>query len=73
MTTTREFYLARATEARADAAKADLANVRDRNLRAAAAWDVMADRATRTERQRAEHDARKAAEAALLVDMAQPA
>ena len=66
MTTTLEFYLARAADARAEAAKAQLANVRDRNLRAADAWDAMADRAARTERQRAEHDARKAAEAALL-------
>lgn len=61
MTTTREFYLARAVEARAEADKADLANVRERNLRAAAAWDVMADRALRTEQQRAEQDAKKAA------------
>lgn len=72
MTTTRDFYLARADDARAEAARASLANVRERNLRAAAAWDAMADRALRTERQRAAQEARKAAEAALLTT-AEPA
>ena len=72
MTTTRDFYVARAAEARAEAAKAELFNVRERNLRAAAAWDAMANRALRTEQQRAEHEARKAAEAALLAKAAEP-
>jgi len=72
MTTTRDFYVARAAEARAEAAQAGLANVRERNLRAAAAWDAMANRALRTEQQRAEHEARKAAEAALLAKAAEP-
>ena len=66
MTVTLDFYLARAAEARSEADKAVLANVRDRNLRAAAAWDVMANRAIRTEQQRADQEARKAAEAARL-------
>lgn len=65
MTTTREFYVTRATEARADAEAAQLANVRERCLRAAAAWEVMADRAARTDRMRAEADAKKAAMPAL--------
>lgn len=65
MSTSRDFYVERAAEARADAAKADLANVRERCLRAAAAWQDMADRATRTDRMRAESEAKKAA--ALLV------
>jgi hypothetical protein len=61
MSTSLEFYLARATEARAEAAKATLANVRERNLRAATAWGAMADRAARIEQQRADQEAKKAA------------
>ena len=64
MSVTREFYRTRAAEALRDAEAASLANVRDRCLRAAAAWEVMATRLARTERMRAETDARKAAEAA---------
>jgi len=64
MSVTREFYRTRAAEALRDAESASLANVRDRCLRAAAAWEVMAARLARTERMRAETDARKAAEAA---------
>jgi hypothetical protein len=73
MTVTTDFYLARAAEALAEADKAVLANVRERNLRAAAAWQVMADRAVRTGQQRAEQEARKAAEAAALAVAAEPA
>ncbi len=64
MSTNADFYRTRAAEARRDAAASALANVRDRCLRAAEAWDVMADRAIRTDRLRAEQDARKAAQAA---------
>lgn len=63
MSTHHEFYLERAAAARREAAEASLANVRDRCLRAAAAWDEMASRAARTERMRAETEARKASEA----------
>jgi hypothetical protein len=48
-----ETYVARAREARTDAAKALLVNVRDRFLRAEAAWTEMAARAQRTENMRA--------------------
>lgn len=65
MTTTRSFYVARASEARADAAAASLANVRERCLRAAAAWEAMAERAARTDRMREEAEAKKAALLAL--------
>lgn len=61
MTTTREFYVARAADARADADAASLDNVRERCLRAAAAWEAMADRAARTDRMREESEAKKAA------------
>ena len=68
---THSFYLERAAESRRDAAAANLDNVRDRCLRAAAAWESMAARVARTERMRAETEARKAAEAAALL-LAEP-
>lgn len=59
-----DFYLARAEQARAEAEAASLANVRERCLRAEAAWKEMASRAARTERMRARAEAEKAAVAA---------
>ena len=56
-----DFYRARAAEARSDAEAASLENVRQRCLRAAAAWEDMADRAARTDRMRARQEADKAA------------
>ena len=50
-----ENYRRLAAEARADADKADLANVRERCLRAETAWLVMAERAERSERLREAH------------------
>lgn len=58
-----EFYLTRAAEAKRDAEAATLDNVRDRCLRAEAAWSDMAARAGRTERMRAKAEAEKAAAA----------
>ena len=55
-----DFYRARAVEARADADTASLDNVRERCLRAAAAWDDMADRAVRTGKMRVRLEAEKA-------------
>jgi hypothetical protein len=60
----RDLYMQRAAEARADADKAELENVRERCLRAETAWLVMAERAERTERLRAAHEVAKAHEAA---------
>ena len=60
MSTQVEFYRARAAEARQAADSATLANVRDRCLRSALAWQDMADRATRTEAGRARSTADKA-------------
>lgn len=57
----RDLYLQRAEQARAEAAEAKLANVRDRCLRSEAAWKEMADRAERTEKMRATQAAAKAA------------
>jgi hypothetical protein len=62
MSATQKFYSDRAAQARRDAEAAALDNVRDRHLRAAAAWDVMAARLLRTEKMRAETEVRKAAE-----------
>ena len=56
-----EFYSARAAEARRDAEAAKLDNVRDRCLRAAAAWEAMAARAERTGTFRAKQEAEKLA------------
>jgi hypothetical protein len=44
MSATQQFYEDRAAAARDDAAKAPLDNVRERFLRAAEAWEVMASR-----------------------------
>ena len=60
MTAQSDFYRARAVDARADAEAALLDNVRERCLRAAAAWDDMADRAARTGKMRARLEAEKA-------------
>ena len=66
MSTHYQFYRERAAEARRDAGQTSLDNVRDRCLRAAAAWDQMAARVERTDRMRAEAEAKKAAAAAAL-------
>ena len=57
----RELFLFRADTAKAEADAASLDNVRDRCLRAEAAWREMADRADRTEKMRAATIANKAA------------
>jgi hypothetical protein len=63
-------YRAQAEKAQADADSATLANVRERNLRAAQAWTQMAERQERTERGRAvrEGAAQARAVAALGVE-----
>lgn len=66
MSVTNEFYRNREAEARRQAAEATLDNARDRHLHAAEAWAALANRGEKTERRRAETDARKATEAAAL-------
>ena len=56
-----EFYRARADEARADAAAATLAHVRERCERSLAAWTALADRAEHAGRMRVKEEERKAA------------
>ena len=64
MSSQYEFYRARAEEARAEAEATVLANVRERCVRAAEAWEAMAARAQRSETNRARAEAEKAAAAA---------
>ena len=59
---TLNFYNERAAQCRAEAELTSLANVRERCLSAASAWDSMADRVRRTQTYRVEDAARKAAE-----------
>jgi hypothetical protein len=61
MSATSDFYLARAAESARDAREAGLGNVRDRNLRAEAAWLAMADRSLKMETERRHQAADKAA------------
>jgi len=65
MSAQHDFYLARAAEARAAAGESILDNVRERNLRAAEAWEAMAERTLRGDTAREKLAAEKAA-AALL-------
>ena len=69
MAVTEFFYRERAAEARSQAGETNLANVRERCLRSAEAWEAMASRARRTTRLRLAIATTKAAEraAALLV------
>lgn len=52
MSANHDFFLARAAEARADAERATLDNVRERALRSEAAWTAMASRAERSDKAR---------------------
>ena len=65
--TTLAFFEDRAVEARKAAGATTLANVRARHLRAAAAWDEMAARASRTILFRAEEATRRAERDAALI------
>lgn len=56
MSATTEFYIAQADKCRADADASALTQVRDRNLRAAAAWQAMADKLLQTEKLRADKE-----------------
>jgi hypothetical protein len=62
MSATSDFYLARAAECARDAAQSPLDNVRERFLRAEAAWRVMANRLTQAEDHRAARAAAAEAE-----------
>ncbi|HYJ29926.1 MAG TPA: hypothetical protein VEW25_06250 [Allosphingosinicella sp.] len=73
MSAQSDFYRARAIDARADAESALLDNVRERCLRAAAAWESMADRAARTSTMRDRQDAEKAERLAALNAFMAPA
>ena len=59
MSATSEFYLARAMESAQQADEAKLANVRERCLRAEAAWRAMAERLLKSEAERKRQTADK--------------
>ena len=61
MSATTEFSIAQADTCRTDADASSLTQVRDRNLRAAAAWQAMADKLLHSEKLRAEREAAVAA------------
>ena len=61
-----DFYLTQVAACKAEADRSSLVNVRERNLRAAAAWQEMADKMLATEKSRLDNEARRA-EAALDV------
>lgn len=75
VTQTFEFYDQRARAASAEADKAVLDNVRERELRSAKAWRGMADRQLRIDAERVKTDAaravRRAEEAAALARLAE--
>ena len=54
MSAIHDFYVLRASEARAAAEAATLDNVRERHVTAALAWEAMAVRAARTDKSRAD-------------------
>jgi hypothetical protein len=56
---TIDFYTERAADCRTQAEAATLANVRNRCLSSAAAWDTMAGRVRQTQSFRAENEASK--------------
>ena len=55
-----DFFLARAAQARAEAEATTLTHVRERCQRSEAAWQALADKATRTARLREDELKRKA-------------
>ena len=63
MSATIDFYLTQAEKCTAEAETSPLTQVRDRNLRAAAAWQAMAAKLLDSERLRAEKDRHAAAAA----------
>jgi len=64
MSATSDFYIARAAQSGREAQETDLANVRERCLRAQAAWQVLANRVLRSEADRQAQAAEKAAKEA---------
>jgi len=60
-----QFFLARAEQARAEGDAATLDHVRERCRRAEAAWQVLADRAERSERVKVEEEVKRKARQGL--------
>ena len=66
MANTVDFYLTQVNACTAEAERSTLTNVRERNLRAAAAWQEMADKLLAVEKSRAEKQAIDALRAAAV-------
>ena len=76
MSQTFEFYEERVRHAQAEADRAVLDNVRERELRSAKAWRDMADRQLMIDKERVKADAERSARRAAELEaatMAQPA
>ncbi len=73
MAQTYEFYSERADEAAAQAEKSDLANVRERHLRAEKTWRGLAEQARKTVQDRARADEERAARRAAEAEAAEAA
>ena len=63
MSATSDFYRLQAEKCSSEADASNLPQVRDRNMRAAAAWQTMADKLIQSETNRAETAKRKEADA----------
>lgn len=72
MSQTYEFYDERARAAEAEADKASLGNVRERELRSAKAWRGMAERQLRVDAERVKADEARAERRAAELEMAVP-
>ena len=68
MSTTRDFYLKQAEKDEHDAASATLDNVRERSLRSAQSWRMMAERLARAETLKDARDAEKASASGMRND-----
>ncbi|GLT02515.1 hypothetical protein GCM10007897_39280 [Sphingobium jiangsuense] len=66
MSATSDFYIARAAQSGREAQETDLVNVRERCLRAQAAWQILANRVLKSEADRRTQAAEKAARDASL-------
>lgn len=66
MSATSDFYIARAAQSGREAQETDLVNVRERCLRAQAAWQILANRVLKSEADRRTQAAEKAARDAGL-------
>lgn len=68
MSVTSDFYLARAAQSAREAQETNLVNVRERCLRAEAAWQAMADRLLKSEAEKRKLAGEKASQKDLATE-----